>query len=76
MLLVEETQSFPIVSMIGLTSWVLKQVCPKGCQPSPRGYHTLTIIGTYVILFGGKGEVGIIPSKKNLKYGHVYKKLY
>ncbi|CAK9224132.1 unnamed protein product [Sphagnum troendelagicum] len=43
-----------------------KQVCPKGCRPSARGYHTLTTIGTYVILFGGKGEAGIVPSEKNL----------
>lgn len=45
-----------------------KQVCPKGCRPSARGYHTLTTIGTYVILFGGKGETGIVPSEKNLRY--------
>jgi hypothetical protein len=63
-----------------LTEYILadrlewKQVCPKGCRPSARGYHTLTTIGTYVILFGGKGEAGIVPSEKNLRYGHVCRK--
>lgn len=76
MLLVEKTQSFPIVYVIGLTCWVLKQMCPKGCRPSTHGYHTLTTIRIYVVIFGGKGEAGIVPSENNLRYGHVCKKFY
>jgi len=29
-----------------------------------------------VVIFGGKGEAGIVPSENNLRYGHVCKKFY
>lgn len=40
---------------------------PKGLAPSARGYHTLTSVGTFVALYGGKGELGIAPSDNNLR---------
>ena len=40
---------------------------PKGLAPSARGYHTLTSVGTFVALYGGKGELGIAPSGNNLR---------
>ncbi|GLJ50853.1 hypothetical protein SUGI_1083270 [Cryptomeria japonica] len=33
---------------------------PGGKLPCARGYHSLTAIGAYVILFGGKGDSGIV----------------
>ncbi|KAH9295388.1 hypothetical protein KI387_038976, partial [Taxus chinensis] len=33
---------------------------PGGKLPCARGYHSLTTVGAYVILFGGKGDAGIV----------------
>eukprot|EP01018_Ginkgo_biloba_P037843 Gb_11255 [translate_table: standard] len=38
--------------------WVVLN--PGGAVPCARGYHTLTTIGAYAVLFGGKNDVGIV----------------
>ncbi|MCO5583746.1 hypothetical protein L7F22_037660 [Adiantum nelumboides] len=45
---------------------------PEGARPLGRGYHTLTAFGTYVVLFGGKAEGGIINEDK-LRYDVDYR---
>jgi N-acetylneuraminic acid mutarotase len=39
---------------------------PKGSPPCARGYHTMTCVGQSVILYGGKGDHGIVSSGENL----------
>ncbi|BBN05779.1 hypothetical protein MPTK1_3g15870 [Marchantia polymorpha subsp. ruderalis] len=36
--------------------------CKDGLAPSGRGYHTFTAFGDHIVLFGGKGEGGIVSS--------------
>lgn len=43
-----------------------KVLNPGGPSPAARGYHTMTCVGANVILYGGKGEHGIIGSAHNL----------
>lgn len=33
---------------------------PGGRVPCGRGYHSLTTVGAYAVLFGGKGDAGIV----------------
>lgn len=33
---------------------------PGGTVPCARGYHSLTTVGAYAVLFGGKGDAGIV----------------
>ena len=40
---------------------------PEGAKPKGRGYHTFTVFGSYVALFGGKSEGGIVNEEK-LRY--------
>ncbi|KAJ7565645.1 hypothetical protein O6H91_02G068800 [Diphasiastrum complanatum] len=35
---------------------------PVGMLPLARGYHTMVAVGTSIILYGGKGEAGIIKT--------------
>ena len=37
---------------------------PEGAKPKGRGYHTFTAFGSYVALFGGKADGGIINEEK------------
>ncbi|CAM6097154.1 unnamed protein product [Calypogeia fissa] len=39
-----------------------EELHPKGVAPVGRGYHTFTAFGIHVLLFGGKGDKGIISS--------------
>ncbi|CAM6117950.1 unnamed protein product [Calypogeia fissa] len=39
-----------------------EELHPKGVAPIGRGYHTFTAFGIHVLLFGGKGDKGIISS--------------
>lgn len=39
---------------------------PKGVPPCARGYHTMTCMGQSVILYGGKGDHGIVSADENL----------
>ncbi|KAG0565110.1 hypothetical protein KC19_8G165300 [Ceratodon purpureus] len=39
---------------------------PKGPAPCARGYHTMTCVGQSVILYGGKGDHGIVSADENL----------
>eukprot|EP00249_Psilotum_nudum_P018454 c26812_g1_i3 orf=277-2679(-) len=45
---------------------------PDGSHPSRRGYHTLTVFGTCVALFGGKGEGGILKDGNLSIYDAVF----
>ena len=41
-----------------------QDLMPEGAKPKGRGYHTFTAFGSYVALFGGKADGGIINEEK------------
>jgi hypothetical protein len=46
-----------------LKTWQEIDLSNSGIKPEPRRDHTLTLWNNNLVVFGGKGKVGTLPSK-------------